>query len=191
VLHGLQAWLALPREAGETEPGFSHHPAETLPRVERDGARRTLIAGTAHGESSPVEVASPTFYLARELDAGGSLPVPDEHAERAVYVAEGEVEVGGKTVGPGSLAVLRAGAAATVAARAASRVALLGGAPLEGERHLWWNFVSSSRERIERAKADWREGRFPSVPEETDFIPLPEAAPLPESGAGTASRRGR
>jgi len=135
VLHGLQAWLALPREAGETEPGFSHHPAETLPRVERDGARRTLIAGTAHGESSPVEVASPTFYLARELDAGGSLPVPDEHAERAVYVAEGEVEVGGKTVGPGSLAVLRAGAAATVAARAASRVALLGGAPLEHFPH--------------------------------------------------------
>jgi len=191
VLHGLQAWLALPREAEETEPGFSHHPAETLPRIERDGARLTLLAGTAYGERSPVETASPTLYLAGDLDAGASLPLPDEHAERGVYVAEGEVEVGGKTVGPGSLAVLRAGAAATVEARAASRVALLGGAPLEGERHLWWNFVSSSRERIERAKADWREGRFPAVPEETELIPLPEDGPRQAPAAGTASPRGR
>jgi len=173
-LHGLQLWLALPREQEETDPEFVHHPEPTLPRIELPGAHLRLLAGSAFGERSPVETASETLYLVGELERGADLELPAEPEERAVYVAEGELGLEGELVGAGTMAVLRSGARARLEARAPARIALVGGAPLDGERHLWWNFVSSSRGRIERAKADWKNGRFAAVPGETEFIPLPE-----------------
>jgi redox-sensitive bicupin YhaK (pirin superfamily) len=173
-LHGLQLWLALPREQEETDPAFVHHPAPTLPQIALPGARLRLLAGSAYGERSPVETASEMLYLVGELEGGATLELPAEAPERAVYVAEGELGVDGELVAAGTLAVLRSGVRARVEARAPTRIALVGGAPLDGERHLWWNFVSSSRERIERAKEDWKRGRFAAVPDETEFIPLPE-----------------
>lgn len=175
ALHGFQIWLGLPRELEETDPSFVHHPADSLPRIELPGARLELIAGAAYGHDSPVETASEMFYLSGELESGAALDLPSEHAERAVYVAEGEVELGGKAIGAGTMAVLTSGRVAHLQAREASRVALLGGAPLDGERHLWWNFVSSSKERIEQAKADWKGGRFGKVPDDPELIPLPES----------------
>jgi len=173
-IHGYQVWLALPRAREEMEPGFVHHPAETIPRVERDGASLQIVAGEAFGERSPVETASETLYVAGHLEDGASLDLPETVAERAVYVAEGGLTLEGVRYAPGTLFVLSPGTKARVTATGETRFALIGGAPLDGERHVWWNLVSSSRERIERAKADWREGRFDPVPGETDSIPLPE-----------------
>lgn len=173
-LHGLQVWLALPLEAEETEPSFVHHPADTLPRVVTPGVRLALIAGEAYGERSPVEVASETFYLAGEMEAEAELALPEGHEERALYVVSGGVEVEGEAIPSATMVVFRSGAEPRLRATEPSRVALLGGAALPGERHLWWNLVSSSRERIEQAKADWQAGRFPGVPGDPEFIPLPE-----------------
>jgi redox-sensitive bicupin YhaK (pirin superfamily) len=173
-LHGIQSWVALPRADEEDAPFFDHHPAATIPEVKRPGAALQVVAGTAYGARSPVRVASPTLYLAATLEAGTTLPLPDEHPERAVYVVEGELAVGLRRFGPGAMVVLQPGAA-EVRALAAARLVIIGGAPLDGERHIWWNFVASSPERIERAKADWRQGRFGVVPgDEREFIPLPE-----------------
>ena len=174
ALHGLQVWLALPEETEETEPSFVHHPATEIPEVPSPGARLALVLGTAYGLESPVRTASPTFYVAGELEPGAELSLPEEHAERAVYVVEGEVALGGKALGPGTMVVVREGTSARIQSTSASRVALIGGAPLAGERHMFWNFVSSSRERIEQAKSDWKNGRFAPVPGETEAIPLPE-----------------
>ncbi len=174
TLHAIQSWVALPQSHEETEPSFHHHGAETLPSLEIDGVQLRLIAGSAYGETSPVKVFSPTFYLAAEMPAGASLTLPLEHEERAVHVAEGAVCVEGQSLKVGQMAVLAAGAEITLQAEAGSRVMLLGGATMDGERHIWWNFVSSSKDRIEQAKADWKDGRFDAVPGETEFIPLPE-----------------
>jgi redox-sensitive bicupin YhaK (pirin superfamily) len=172
--HGIQAWIGLPLAHEEAEPTFHHHPRETLPEVTRGGARVRVLAGTAYGLASPVEVFSPTLYVDAELDEGAELELPGEHAERAVYVAVGAAMCDGERVDAGAMLVLAGGVPATLRALAPSRVMLLGGAPLDGERHVFWNFVSSSRERIEQAKRDWREGRFPKVPgDEVEFIPLP------------------
>jgi redox-sensitive bicupin YhaK (pirin superfamily) len=173
--HGIQSWVALPTADEETAPRFEHHPAATIPTIESGGAELTVIAGTAYGQSSPVRVCSPTLYVLARLVAGASLVVDDGHPERAVYVVEGSVRCGGQAFPPGTLLVLRTGARANLEVDVASRLMLLGGAPLDGPRHVWWNFVSSSKERIERAKDDWRNGRFPKVPgDEVEFIPLPE-----------------
>jgi hypothetical protein len=178
TLHGLQVWLALPIAAEEQGPSFVHHPAEALPRIELPGARLTLIAGEAYGERSPVETASETFYLVGDLEPGAEVELPRDHEERAVYVVDGELELGERKFSRGEMAVVRAdrelGASPRIRARGASRIALIGGAALEGDRHLWWNFVSSSRERLEQAKSDWKAGRFPEVPGDPEFIPLPE-----------------
>jgi hypothetical protein len=174
-LHGMQSWVALPLAQEETAPGFTHHAAETLPVIEDEGLWMRLIAGRAYGEQAPVEVFSELFYLHAELAAGASLDLPEEHAERAFYVVSGSIELDGAPYGPATMAVVKPQAAARITATASSRVMLLGGAPLEGRRHIWWNFVASSPERIERAKADWKAGRFPAVPGDGDFIPLPEA----------------
>ena len=171
-LHGIQAWVALPRDHEETAPGFTHHPADTLPVIEQEGVTLHLIAGSAYGATAPVTVLSEMFYLEAKLAAGATLALPD-HAERAIYVVEGQLEVAGESFGPGQMVVFEPGPV-RIAAGAASRVMLLGGAPIEGQRHIWWNFVSTSPERIEQAKADWKAGRFEAVPGETDFIPLPE-----------------
>jgi redox-sensitive bicupin YhaK (pirin superfamily) len=174
ALHGIQVWVALPQHAEEAEPSFHHHGAATLPRIDRDGVAMRLVVGTAFGERSPVLTFSEMFYLGAEFAPGSVLRLPPEHAERGVYVADAAVTIDGVEVPPGHLAVLAPGGEAEIRAREAARVILFGGAPLDGERHLWWNFVSSSRERIERAKADWVASRFGQIPGETEFIPLPE-----------------
>ena len=172
-LHGLQIWLALPKEAEEIEPAFVHHPADTLPIVKAPGWWLTLIAGAAYGERSPVETVSQTLYLAGELDADAELEIPDGYEERAVYLLSGEIEVEGEAFSPGQMLVIRPGASPRVRANRASHLAIVGGEPIEGERHIWWNFVSSSRTRIEQAKADWKNSRFDAVPGDPERIPLP------------------
>ena len=173
-LHGIQSWVALPTAAEESGPRFDHHPAASIPHVARPGAALQIVAGAAYGVRSPVAVCSPTLYVAVTLESGATLPLPDEHPERAIYVIEGEIGVGARRLAPGTMAVFHAGAA-EVRALAPSRFVLIGGAPVDGERHIWWNFVSSSPERIEKAKSDWKEGRFGLVPgDEREFIPLPE-----------------
>jgi hypothetical protein len=173
-LHGMQSWIALPLDCEETAPAFKHHAADALPVIEDDGLWMRLIAGSAYGETAPVEVFSDLFYLHAELEAGASVALPAEHEERAAYVVSGAVTLEGEDYGPATMMVVRPGAAAELTAAEASRVMLLGGAPLEGKRHIWWNFVASSPERIEQAKADWQGGRFAMVPGEEEFIPLPK-----------------
>jgi redox-sensitive bicupin YhaK (pirin superfamily) len=174
AVHGIQSWIALPTADEESAPTFTHHPAASIPHLTRPGARLDVVVGTAYGATSPVAVCSPTLYLAATLEAGAVLPLPDELPERALYVAEGSVLCGERRLAPGAMVVFRAGAA-TVRALAPSRLILIGGAPLDGERHITWNFVASTRERIERAKADWKAGRFATVPgDDREFIPLPE-----------------
>jgi len=173
-VHGIQTWVALPRAHEETAPAFAHHPAATLPVVTLPGVAVRVIAGTALGARSPVDVFSPTLYAAAEFAPGARLALLPEHEERAVYLVDGAASVAGVALEPGAMAVLAPGSDAEVRADAASIVMLLGGAKMDGARFIWWNFVSSSRERIEQAKADWREDRFPPVPGETERIPLPE-----------------
>jgi hypothetical protein len=172
-LHGIQTWVALPRAVEQAEPSFTHHPAETLPEIRRNGCVLRLIAGSGWGERSPVAVSSPTVYAAAELAEGSALDLPNDAAERAVYVVDGAVEVSGRRCVEGELVETVAGPVA-VRALATSRLVIAGGAPLDGPRHIWWNFVSSSPERIERAKEDWREQRFATVPGDAERIPLPE-----------------
>ena len=172
--HGMQTWVALPRADEEVEPAFIHHPASELPRVARAGVVLDVIAGAAYGVVSPVRVHSPTLYVAASLEAGAAIEVEARHEERAVYVAEGLLDIDGTRLGSGQMAILAAGARVELQAIAATRAMLLGGAPLDGPRHLWWNFVASDPARIERAKRDWREGRFGLPPGETESIPLPE-----------------
>jgi redox-sensitive bicupin YhaK (pirin superfamily) len=173
-MHGIQTWVALPRASELAEPEFHHHPGATLPRVRTPGVELRVIAGTAFGERSPVHVFSPTLYVAAEMQAGSAFELAPEHEERGVYAVEGEITVGGSAVPPQHLAVLEHGEGVEVSARTPARAMLLGGAKTDGERFIWWNFVASSRERIEEAKRLWREQRFPRIPGETEFIPLPD-----------------
>jgi redox-sensitive bicupin YhaK (pirin superfamily) len=173
-LHGIQSWVALPTAHEESDPSFAHHAPEAIPVVLAAGAALRVIAGSAYGATSPVRVSSPTFFVDATLDDGAAITLPDDHAERAVYVVDGAISCDGQRFGPGDMVVARASAAFVARALEASRLVLLGGAPLDGPRHLWWNFVSSSQERIERAKRDWAEGRFAKIPDDhEDFIPLP------------------
>jgi len=180
-LFGIQSWVAMPRRDEETAPTFAHHGAGELPVVEGEGKRVRLISGSLYGARSPVRTLSEMFYADVTLAAGARLPLPAEHEERAAYVVEGAVELptDGGVFGAGQLLVFKPGVEVTLAAPPMSpaRLMLLGGAPVDGPRHIWWNFVSSSKERIEQAKEDWRAGRFARVPEETEFIPLPETGP--------------
>jgi redox-sensitive bicupin YhaK (pirin superfamily) len=172
-LHGLQTWVALPLEAEEAEPAFQHYPAEDIPAVSVDGAGIRVILGSAFGVSSPVATKSETLYAEVNLEPGQSVAIP-EAEELAVYVVEGSVAVNPDFVNARVLAVLENGASGKVTAESQARIMFAGGDALEGERVIWWNFVSSSRERLEKAKQDWREQRFDAVPGETDFTPLPE-----------------
>ena len=174
-LHVAQLWVALPTADEEVAPEFHHHPANSLPEFDRGGVRLRVLAGSAYGETSPVRTFSAIFMVEATIPAGKSLDLPDEHEERGVYVLEGELSYEGERIEARALAVFRAGSAPTLRAEVASRVLVLGGAPPDGPRHIEWNFVSSSLDRIERAKGDWRAGRFPTVPgDELEFIPLPE-----------------
>ncbi len=178
-MDGLQAWVALPDGQEEADPHFAHFDAGQLPAFEEAGVRGRLIAGDALGLSGAVPVFSPLFYLHLELADDAAVPLPDEHRERAVYVTRGEVEADGQVFGVGHMLVIAPGARGAIRARGPATVMALGGEPL-GPRFIEWNFVSSSRERIEQAKADWRAGRM-KLPDGDDgeFIPLPEPAPPP------------
>jgi redox-sensitive bicupin YhaK (pirin superfamily) len=174
-LHGIQTWVALPVEHEERAPSFAHHAAAGLPHLERPGILLTVIAGTAYGQRSPVEVFSPTLYVDAVLEAGATLEIEAEHAQRACYVVQGSIELAGERFAEGQFVVLTEDAGAVVVTAAEpSRLMLAGGAALDGERHIDWNFVSSSRERIETAKRDWRERRFAPVPGDPERIPLPD-----------------
>lgn len=174
-LHGIQTWVALPRDAEEADPAFHHIPAGALPVIEDAGVHLTVVAGSACGLRAPVPVFTPTLYLAGEMEEGARFELDDEHEQRALYVVEGAVSIGENRVERHVLALLPSRGAVQVRALAGSRVVILGGTALDGPRHLWWNFVSSSRERIEQAKRDWAAGQFGLVAgDEEEFIPLPE-----------------
>jgi redox-sensitive bicupin YhaK (pirin superfamily) len=173
-MHGIQTWVALPLAFEEAQPEFLHYAAETLPQQERDGVRLRVIAGSAFGMQSPVRVYAPTLYVDAVFAPLSTLVVPPEHEERAIYVVSGDVRIGGETILPQRMLVLPAGDDVEIVADSAAQILLCGGAPLDGERFLWWNFVASSKERIERAKADWLAQRLGQVSGETEFIPLPE-----------------
>ena len=171
-LHGLQLWLALPAEQEEIEPAFHHYPSADIPKVNVDGVPGRVMMGQAWGVESPVLCHSQTLYAEARLKAGQSLPMPGA-PEQAIYVASGEVSISGHRVSEGSMAVLRSGTNARLEATKESYIAIIGGESL-GERVMYWNFVSSRPERLEQAKTDWKEGRFPLVPgDEKEFIPLP------------------
>lgn len=172
-LHGIQTWVALPVKDEHTGPGFSHQPKTALPVIPGDGVQMRLIAGDAYGRRAPTPTYSAIFYLAAEMKAGARIALPPEHEERGVYAAQGSVTVGGQLLEPLRMAVLPAGGTIEISAAAPARVMLFGGAKMDGDRHIWWNYVASSRELIEEAKQRWRERRFPPVPGETEFIPLP------------------
>lgn len=173
--HGLQLWAALPAADEEMAPDFAHTPASALPLLEVGGAQLRLLIGSAFGAHSPVVVRSPMLYLDITLAAGDALPLPLA-AERAVYGVAGAAELDGRSLPPFTMVVLEPGSEPMLAASAPARVVLLGGEPL-GRRHLWWNFVASRKERLLQAADDWAAGRFPPVPGETEFIPLPERRP--------------
>jgi redox-sensitive bicupin YhaK (pirin superfamily) len=175
-LFGIQTWVALPEEDEECEPAFAHH--EGLPVTQEGGVALTLILGDLFGLASPVATHSPTFYADVELARGRDFALPAKHEERGLYTLAGELEIAGQgAAGPGELLVFEPGAEVLLHARATARFMIFGGAPLEKPRFVWWNFVSSRRERILQAAEDWKAGRFPAVPGETEFIPLPAVGP--------------
>ncbi len=174
ALHGLQTWVALPKADEETAPAFHHHPGATLPRIERPGALLRVVAGRAYGETSPVRVFADTLYVAIDLAPDAEIELEARHRQRALYVLEGDAQLDGADIPAMHLILLDDGVSHRLRAKTPIKAMLLGGEPLDGPRHLWWNFVSSSKERIERAKHDWVIGNFGDVPGETEFIPLPE-----------------
>ena len=171
---GLQSWIALPAGLEEIAPSFQHYAAADLPIIRDGGLTARVIAGSAFGMTSPVKMVSPWFYTEVTAAPAVSLPLDPGHEERAIYLVDGDIEIAGDRFTGPRLLIFRPGDRITVKTLAASRMMLLGGDALEGPRHIWWNFVSSSRERIEQAKQDWKTGRFAHVPNEHEFIPLPE-----------------
>ncbi|MDC7785439.1 pirin family protein [Rhodoplanes sp. TEM] len=173
-LHGLQCWVALPAADEEGAPAFMHHDADALPVESAEGKTVRIVAGTLFGRTSPLVTASDTLFADVMLEAGAKLPLDAAAEERAVYLVSGEVDVAGDRFAAGRLLVFRPGDRITMTALTAARLAILGGAAMDGPRYIWWNFVSSRKDRIEAAKADWKAGRFAAVPGESEFIPLPE-----------------
>jgi redox-sensitive bicupin YhaK (pirin superfamily) len=173
-LHGLQCWIAMPTNDEEIAPSFAHHDQADLPIVNADGANVRIVAGTIFGQRSPVKTLSETLFADATLALGATLPFDAQAEERALYIVSGEVDIAGDRFGPGQLLVFRPGDPITMTAASEARVVLIGGAAMEGPRYIWWNFVSSRKERIEQAKTEWKERRFDIVPgDETEFIPLP------------------
>ena len=180
-LSGIQTWVALPERDEETEPGFEHQAREALPYFDDDGKRVRLVLGSAYGERAPVSTFSEMFYLDAALDPGAVLPLPDEHEERGVYVLEGAAKVAGEEYEAGRMLVFRPGDRVSLTAGdTGTRLMLLGGEALEGPRYVWWNFVATSKEKIEAAKEAWRAGDFTGgrfvlpVGDQDEFIPLPD-----------------
>ncbi len=180
TLFGQQIWVALPKALEEMQPSFSHHAAGTLPEIEADGVSLAVIAGQAFGERSPVPVCSDLMYVDAVMKPGARLPVSTEYVERGMFVVSGETEIAGQseTFSEAQFVVFRPGAEIVVRARGSAHLMLVGGEPFPEPRHIYWNFVSTSKERIEQAKDDWRQDRFPKVAGETEFIPLPPDLPL-------------
>jgi redox-sensitive bicupin YhaK (pirin superfamily) len=174
AVHGMQTWVALPKADEEIAPEFHHHSAAALPQLRRNGAFLRVIAGRAFGEESPVRVFADTFNVAVDLDADAELVIEEGHAERALYILEGDAQLDGADIPDKHLVVLDPGTHPVLRAKTPLKAMLLGGEPLDAPRHMWWNFVSSSKERIEVAKQDWLDGKFGQVPGEVEFIPLPE-----------------
>ncbi len=174
-LHGLQLWVALPMKEEEMAPAFAHTAAADIPELRANGAILRVVAGALHGLRSPVVTAWDTLFAEVRLEAGLRWPLDSAHEERAVYVIAGEIEIGGDAHGPERLLVLKPGDKVVVRATSDAHFVVVGGAAMDGPRHIWWNFVSSRKERIEAAKADWKAGRFAIVPgDTTEFIPLPD-----------------
>lgn len=181
TLEMIQTWVALPEKDEESNPAFDNYKAEELPIFTEGGVWMRLIAGNAFGLRNGVKTHSPLFYLHVVLQSGAHIGLPKGHAERAIYVAKGSVEVSGRSYGAGQMLVFNSGVDPRITAKEVSTLMLLGGEPL-GERFIWWNFVSSRKERIEQAKADWKEGRIVLPPaDNTEFVPLPEDSSRPAS----------
>ena len=174
-LHGLQLWVALPATEEEMAPAFAHTAAEDIPELRDNAMMLRVVAGALHGLRSPVATTWETLFAEVRLDAGATLPLDAGPEERAIYVIAGEIEIGGERHGPERLLVLRPGDRVAVRAAGDAHFVLVGGAPMDGPRHIWWNFVSSRQDRIDAAKADWKAGRFAIVPGDAEeFIPLPD-----------------
>jgi redox-sensitive bicupin YhaK (pirin superfamily) len=174
-LYGIQAWAALPKSHEERAPAFVHHGVDDLPRITGDGKRVRLIMGELYGQRSPVEYPHPSFYAEAVLAPGAVLPLDPAYDERAVYIVAGEIDIADDRFEAGRLLIFRPGDRISILALSNARLMLLGGEPMDGPRHIWWNFVSSSKDRIDAAKADWKAKRFGSVPGDAEeFIPLPE-----------------
>lgn len=176
ILHGIQTWVALPDEHEETQPWFRHHPATDLPAWEEGGGSFTLIAGEAYGRTSPVQTFSPMIYLDVQLTSGARFTLPGNYTEQAVYSVTPGLQINDVPLQKHRLAVLTSGTSADISSEQDARCIVIGGEPV-GKRYKWWNFVSSRLDRIEQAKQDWQAGRFEQVPQETEFIPLPQEVP--------------
>jgi hypothetical protein len=173
-MHGVQTWVALPKEREAAEPSFSHQPKAALPEIVRPGVTMRLLAGTAFGKRAPTPIFSSMFYLAVEMQPGTAIELPPEHEQRGVYAVDREVRVAGEALLPRHCAVPPSDTTVRLESSTGARVMLFGGAGMDGDRHIWWNFVASSRALIDAASERWREQRFPPIPGETEFIPLPE-----------------
>lgn len=178
-LFGIQSWVALGAADEERPPAFVHYAADEMPVMAGEGKVVRLIVGSVLGATSPVKASTPTLYADVALTAGAAFPLDPGYDERAIYTVSGEIDIAGDAFGPNHLLVFRPGDHITVRASSDARFMTLGGEPMDGPRHIWWNFVSSRKDRIEQAKADWQQARFDSVPGETEFIPLPEPPPPP------------
>ena len=177
-LFGIQAWAALPKSHEEGVPGFLHYDTGQLPRISGEGKTVRVVMGDLYGQSSPAGFPHPSFYAEAVLAPGAVLPLDADYDERAIYVVSGEIDIAGETFAAGRLLVFRPGDRISVLAASQTRIILLGGEPMDGPRHIWWNFVSSSKDRIDAAKADWKAKRFTAVPGDADeFIPLPDDRP--------------
>jgi hypothetical protein len=174
-IHGLQMWVALPQAKEEIEPGFAHHVIDEFPMVRDDGLFARVVVGSLYGVKSPVPTVHETMFGNVLLRTGAKIPLDADHEERAVYVVDGTIDIAGDKFEPGRLLVFKPGDKITITAASDTHFVILGGAPMDGPRHIWWNFVSSRKERIEQAKAEWTAGHFGKVPgDEIEFIPLPE-----------------
>ncbi len=174
-LFGIQAWAALPQSHEESAPAFVHHAESELPRITGEGKRVRVVMGSLYGQTSPVAFPHASFYAEAVLAPGAVLPLDPDYDERAIYIVSGTVDIAGESFGAGRLLVFRPGDRISILAVDQSRLMLIGGEPMDGPRHIWWNFVSSSAERIRAAKADWKAGKFPLVPgDDKEFIPLPD-----------------
>lgn len=173
-LYGIQAWAALPKTHEDSAPAFAHHGVDELPVIRDHGVRTRLIMGYAYGERSPVEFPWAALYAEAVLAPGAILPLDADYEERAIYIVAGEIDIAGAAFRPGRLLVFRPGDRISIMALSNARLMLIGGDPMDGPRHIWWNFVSSSKDRIDQAKEQWRQGHFDAVPGDPEFIPLPE-----------------